>query len=249
LEVLHIHPQILQRRQQEVRVKAFNDFSILYELRFWINNHALENKIKSDLLSHAWYNLRRAGIRIPFPVREVIQAQPASKQIPVSRIEELLSGISLFNPLGEKDRKTLAGRVHTELFGALEEVVQQNTPGNSLYVIAHGKCRIFVTTPDSPMPKPVALLHAGDFFGEMSLLTGAARNATVVAEEDTECIIVSKDDVKDLLLAKPEIAKELSLVLAERQAELQAMQTKTRPAVTESSTMQLLNKIWDFLKT
>ncbi|PIR21244.1 MAG: hypothetical protein COV45_00430 [Deltaproteobacteria bacterium CG11_big_fil_rev_8_21_14_0_20_47_16] len=249
LDVLSIHPQILQQRRQEVRVRAFSDFSVTYQIRFWINNYALENKIKSDILNHAWYHLRRAGIRIPFPVREIIQTQTAPHVTPISRVEELLDSIDLFDALGDDGRKILAKRVRTELFGSQEEIVQQNDPGNSLYVIVHGSCRIFVTPSGSTEQRPVAELQAGDFFGEMSLLTGAVRTATVIAEEDTECIVVSKDDVKDLLLAKPEIAQELSKVLAQRQAELDSLQTQKKHVATENAAVQLLNKIWDFIKS
>lgn len=249
MEVLTRHPQIMQQRKQEVRVKSFGDHGVIYQLRFWVNNYALENKIKSDIYSHIWYRLRRENIHIPYPVREVIQTQPVALATPSNVIEEVIEAVELFQPLGEAARKTLAQRARIQLYGAHEEVVQQGAVGHSLYIIMHGRCRVFVWTDKDTTPRPVAVLNPGDFFGEMSLLTGAPRRATVVAEEETECVLIDKADVKDLLLAKPEVAQEMSRVLAERHASLKSVADAKGPAETEASATQLLTKIWEFFKS
>lgn len=249
LEVLTRHPQIMQQRKQEVRIKSFGDHGIIYQLRFWVNNYALENNIRSDIYSHIWYRLRRENIHIPYPVREVIQSQPVEHVTPTNVIEELLEAVDLFQPLGDVARKTIAQRAHIQLYGAHEEVVQQGAPGHSLYIIMHGSCRVFVFAENETTPRPVAMLNPGDFFGEMSLLTGAPRTATVVAEEETECLVIDKSDVKDLLLARPQIAEQLSVALAERQKVLSSVAKVRGPGEAESNARQLLVNIWAFLKT
>lgn len=248
LDVISQHPQILHDRQSEVRIQSFADSSILYQLRFWVNNYATADKIKNDLFNHIWYRCQREAIRIPYPVREMIQATPKNTAPATSAIEELLDSIELFSAITEEDRKLMAGRVHTQLFGAGEEIVKQGSPGETLYIILHGQCRILVSINGGPN-KPVAILKQGDFFGEMSLLTGEPRAATVIAEEETRCLIVCKDDVKDILLAKPEITKELSKVLAQRQAEISGLSQAQHDATKETRSQQILGKIWDFLKT
>jgi CRP-like cAMP-binding protein len=249
MEVLTRHPQIMQQRKQEVRIKSFGDQGVVYQLRFWVNNYALENKIKSDIYSHIWYRLRREKIHIPYPVREVIQTQPPEQITPTNVIEEVLEAVELFQPLGEAARKTLAQRARIQLYGAHEEIVQQGAPGHSLYIIMHGSCRVFVWTDKDTSPRPVAALNPGDFFGEMSLLTGAPRRATVVAKEETECLLIDKADVKDLLLAKPEVAQDLSRALAERHTALKSIADAKGPEDTETSAAQILSKIWAFFKT
>jgi CRP-like cAMP-binding protein len=66
----------------------------------------------------------------------------------------------------------------------------------------------------------VARLASGDFFGEMALMTGEPRNATVRAAEDTEVLVLRSEDVKDVLAAQKDLAEAVSRVLAERQAKL-----------------------------
>lgn len=249
LDVLTRHPQIMQQRKQEVRIKGFGDSAIIYQLRFWVNNYALADKIKGDLSTHIWYRFRREKFHVPYPMREVVQSKPPATVTPANIIEDALESIDLLQPLGDAARKKLAQSVRTNLYGAHEEIVQQGAEAHSLYVIVSGRCRVFVTAEKGALPKPVAVLGHGDFFGEMSLLTGAPRSATVVAEEETECVVINKNDVKALLLAKPEIARELSRLLAERQAALSEATTSRAPSEVASRAQQILGRIWEFLKT
>lgn len=249
LDVLVRHPQIMQQRKQEVRVKAFGDHAVIYQLRFWVNNYALADKIKGDLSSHIWYRFRREKFHIPFPMREIVQAEPSAPVTSVTAIEDALESVELFQPLGDVARKKLAQNVRSNLYGSHEEIVQQGAPAHSLYIIISGRCRVFVSADKTTPPKPIATLGPGDFFGEMSLLTGAPRSATVVAEEETECVVINKNDVKELLLAKPEIAQELSRLLAERQAALSEATASHASTEMASRSQQILGKIWAFLKT
>jgi len=68
----------------------------------------------------------------------------------------------------------------------------------------------------------VATLGPGDFFGEMSLLTGEARSASIRVKEDAEFIVIDKESFRSTLVNNPSIAESLSRILAERQAGLEA---------------------------
>ena len=68
----------------------------------------------------------------------------------------------------------------------------------------------------------IATLHAGDFFGEMGMMTGEPRSATVIALSDVECYRVDKDAFHNILRSRPEIAEDISEVLARRRVELDA---------------------------
>jgi len=88
-------------------------------------------------------------------------------------------------------------------------------------------------TPDQRVR--VARLTAPDFFGEMSLMTGAPRSADVVAVGDVDCFRLGDDTFKAVLLARPEIATELSATLASRRVELMAARGAIDPASIETS--------------
>ena len=80
-----------------------------------------------------------------------------------------------------------------------------------------------IVSTDAGVRKTVATLHAGDFFGEMSLLTGEPRSASLKALEDSECYRLDRVAFSDILHGRPEIAHYLSQLLARRQVEIAAI--------------------------
>ena len=84
--------------------------------------------------------------------------------------------------------------------------------------MTQGSAEVAISVADAPR-KVIAILQAGDFFGEMSLMTGDKRSATVVALEDVECYRLDKDAFHDILRKHPEIAEHISHVLARRRME------------------------------
>src|SRR6476660_7470829 len=81
-----------------------------------------------------------------------------------------------------------------------------------------------VIMPRSPKKSPgckVATLHPGDFFGERGMMTGEHRSADVIALTDVECYRVDKESFNEILRKRPELAEDISKVLARRRVELE----------------------------
>jgi CRP-like cAMP-binding protein len=96
----------------------------------------------------------------------------------------------------------------------------------------------------------VATLGPGNFFGEMSLLTGAVRNASIRVTEDAEFIVIDKESFGSTLAHNPSIAESLSHILSERQAGLEAERERLDAAALERRKKdvksRMLSKIKDF---
>jgi len=101
-------------------------------------------------------------------------------------------------------------------------MTRQGAEAHWLYVITRGSGEVFITGTDG-LRKTVAKLHTGDFFGEMGMMTGQPRSATVLALEDTECYRLDNAAFHDILQNRPEIAESLSHVLARRSVELETV--------------------------
>jgi hypothetical protein len=108
-----------------------------------------------------------------------------------------LAAVDLFTPLGADERATLAAALRPEPFAAGETVTHEGEPGLGLYLITRGRAVVQLGTGERA--RQVAELGAGQFFGEMSLMTGAARSATVVAATDLECYRIDKDVFQTLI--------------------------------------------------
>jgi len=204
------------------RLIQFGDFAITYELKFFIEDHSIYQDIQGDVMTRIWYNLRRKGIKIPFPIRDVfihetMDKREALDEMNQRRIEGFLRRVSIFEPLDDGGIQTLAFSGRHWHFGKGERVVKQGEVGNSLFLVLGGSAGVHIKIPDDGREVTVGHLQAGDFFGEKSLLTGEPRSASVVAETDLEVIEIEKTNLVPILGNNPGIMEELSRRLAERQ--------------------------------
>jgi CRP-like cAMP-binding protein len=193
-------------------------------------------------MTSAWYYLNRAGIKLPFPIREVYmhQVDPLSEadqhHIQIEQVVAALRQIDLLAVLDNAELHALAEHVGRRLYGRGEVLARQGESGDTFFIIRSGRVRIDVDDilSDSLASVTVNHLGPGDFFGEMALLTGAARGATVTAAEATEILVVARQDIAPLLQANPELPERLGAVLARRmemnQAALMSRQQDDMPA-------------------
>ncbi len=101
-------------------------------------------------------------------------------------------------------------------YGPGEVVVRQGDPGDRLYVVKSGILEVLALTSDSPEPVPIAYLGTGEVLGELALLTGSPRSATVRCPQGAELFAVEKEVFLDLMEELPTFARNLCLVLARR---------------------------------
>jgi small-conductance mechanosensitive channel/CRP-like cAMP-binding protein len=249
LDVLKQHPKILSKPRPQIRLVSFDDFSINYEIRFWYHNYVHDPQIKADINDQLWYALRRHGINIPFPIRDTQHAHierryklQERKQLSL-QIEAILEKVPLFEALPDKDREKIAHEATIQDFGAGELIVRQDAPGESLYIILNGACEVLLERKRRGTKK-VATINKGDFFGEMSLLTGEARSATVKTLEYATVIRVDKALFSTFLASNPDICEKLGAVMAQRQQDLSLEANKTQEKLTDQVT--LISRIKNF---
>lgn len=252
LDVLHQNQKVLKHPAPDVILVSFGDSAILYEIRFWHEKFSNEPIIKSEINILIWYALRRHGIVIPFPIRTVHHAheerahQAARHESRCHDMVRMFEKVPVLSPLSQEERTILAHRVKIEPFGEGEIIVRQQEAGDSLYIITKGSCEVLLESQPHQL-KQVAVLKKGDFFGEMSLLTGEPRSATVRAIEDTEVIMIQKDIFSEILTANSGISEFLGQVLAERQQEL-ARQKGDNIALAAATPGGFISKIKSFFR-
>jgi CRP-like cAMP-binding protein len=112
-----------------------------------------------------------------------------------------------------------------------------------MFLIEHGNVRV---TTESLGPAALAELGRGEFFGEMSLMTGEARSADVTASEETSVLVIHRNALAPILQANPKLAETIGQALAERAESLtasQSLERMTRETVPEH---ELLKRIRGF---
>jgi len=116
---------------------------------------------------------------------------------------------------------------------------RQNDTGDSFYIIYKGEVDVLVTPPGTTEERTVARLKAGDFFGEMSALTGQPRTATIRAAAPLACVQIEKRDLLPIFERDPAIMEKISAIVARRNAEREAaMHGAGKPPEPEAVTRQ-----------
>ncbi len=253
VDTLSEHPRVHRIPAPEIRVKKYSDFSINYHIRFFISDFENEEKVKAHILNQLWYRFKRNGITIPYPIRTIQQVQPdkereaKEKDLVAERAEVNLQHVDIFSPLAGDDIKRLAQRGSFFRFGEGETIIRQGDPGQSMYAIVSGQADVVFN--DGGKELVVATLGPKQFFGEMSLLTGEPRTATVRAKSDLITVKIDKGDLEQILKSNPQVATSISDILAARQEDLAAKKEdfQKEPSMHgKRSASQILNKIKKF---
>jgi small-conductance mechanosensitive channel/CRP-like cAMP-binding protein len=221
LEILADTPAVLKEPAPQVWLVQYGDFSINYEMKFYLEDFEHLEIIRSNILDLVWYRFRREGIGIPFPIRDVrlqtvsADTVAAEQNAALAARVDALGAIDLFQSLSREELRRLAALAREQSFAAGEALVRQGEAGGTFFAIRGG--RVAVSAADAQGREALlAHLEAGRFFGEMSLLTGEPRNATVRAEGDVSVLVLSKEALGAILQANPAAAEHLAGVLQRR---------------------------------
>ena len=214
-------------REPVVLVNGTSEQGIEYLIRYWIEpwNPLSPTTARDVVLSRSLQHLAVAGLAPAIEKTEIFYDRIPDRRHPDTTAEgreQMLESVHLFASLEAADRLQLAEELKRMVLSPQEPVVHQGDAGETLYIIAEGALDVLVTTEQGPEPVRVATLGAGDFFGEMSLLTGEPRRATVRAATSAVIYELSRETVARLIERRPEVADGLAQAVAERKVGLDA---------------------------
>jgi small-conductance mechanosensitive channel len=238
-ETLAEVPLILASPTYRTRTWAYEDFSIKYRIRFYVADYSRANRVRDEVLTRLWYRLRRAEIEIPSTPRTMHVASPVEPVgFPLEARLSLLGAVDLFHVLRTEEREHLANAMVPRLFGAGERIIEEGAAGQTFYVVASGT--VAVTTRRGV---EVTRLARGQYFGEMSLLTGEPRSATVVAVDDSVLFELDRPGFAELFEMHPGLATQLSTILAERRMQLEAVANANLPPSDHPEANRILARL------
>ena len=201
----------------------FADYAVIYEIKYYMGNHSRINETNDAVRTNVWYELKRRGITIPFPIRTLQVQRKAALPVQEEKAEALsiLRAEPLFESLSEEQLDHVVQEARLKLFGRGEPVIEEGAEGDSMFVMLRGAANVFVSKNGSRIR--VATLGEGDCFGEMSLLTGEPRSATVRADGDCYVMEIGKPVMAELLRDAPSYLEKLSELLAQRKMETEGV--------------------------
>ena len=245
-------PNVAQTPAPTVGCVAFKDsgieYAVVYDLveasAYWVTD--------SRIRSHIYAALMRQGFVISFP-RRIVEVRhderPGAARREIEHRISALASMDLFASLTEAERASLARELTTSSYVTGERIFEASQPADSLYLLAQGRVEI-VRERDQGATVKLATLEAPAYFGEMGLLLGQPRIATVVAVDDALCYRLDKRGFDAILRSRPALAETLARILAERQAEndakLQALDAEARAEHAVGRTRELVRRIQQF---
>jgi len=211
-KVLQDEPEVLATPEPVVRLLALNDSGITYQLKFWIADPSRKIPVQDFIYTQVWYAVHREGASFPFPHRQIVTDRT---RLPFTFSRDQVTGelrrSELFAMLDDAATASLAEQAPVRVFGPGEVVVRQGDHGSSLFIVLKGELDVSVDGTE------VGRIGEGSFFGEMSLLTGEPRRATVRASREVWLAEVTKELMEPLLRANPAVMEILSTFLADRE--------------------------------
>jgi cAMP-dependent protein kinase regulator len=115
----------------------------------------------------------------------------------------------LFEILGEKERAAIVEEMESETHDVGSVIINEGDPGSSMYLIASGEVKVYTRGTGTTGTVYLANLGEGDFFGEVSVLTGKPRTATITASQRTELLRLDRDKLDAVLQKYPDLRKVL----------------------------------------
>ena len=200
-----------------------------YDMRYWLTDPLQDDPTDSQVRIHILAALQRSGIRLAVSdqtihlVNEGSRHREEVRQRELKKRLEAIQKVELFTLLSEQERITLAERLVPAPFARGDIITRQGAVAHWLYVMISGEAEAWWQPPDGPKR-----LHEkrgpGSVFGELGLMTGASRRATVVAVNDVEAYRLDKEGFEQIIRARPELAESFSAILQRRLAHFDALE-------------------------
>ncbi len=251
LDVAYSEPMVLAEPAPTVILLGMGDNSLDFDLRVWVNGYEREFDIRHALNCAIEYKFHQRGIEIPFPQRDLWLRNPEAlfpnrrgaidptaapvkfapqreRVVPIdpslTLLTEALRRVSYFAHLSDLDLRRVVECGYRQRLKAGEILFCEGDPGNGFYIVLSGSVKVFVAELD----KHLTDLGAGNFLGELALMLGIPRTATVQALEDTLLFAINQRGFTELFHRHPPIAEAIVQELSVRQEELRDRQAELR---------------------
>jgi small-conductance mechanosensitive channel/CRP-like cAMP-binding protein len=239
----------LQEPAPDVLLEEVTDKGLIFAIRYWHDPETSISKVRHSVLYSVMLALDHSGIMTARNRHEVLTA-PLPNEVAITKDARwILRRVEIFSAFEDREIEAIAAQAQRHELAAGEVVVRQGAPGDSLYFVMEGLLDVTIEQPGKA-PLRVNRLLQGQYFGEMSLLTGDPRSATITTSTSAVIYEVAKRVIEPILQARPEVLQELAQTIAMRQLQNQTTLARDNSAASEAHqqtfTAQILGKIRDF---
>lgn len=218
LAAMHRCPRVLAEPRPDVVMMDFGASALIFHARFWINDFSQDTRAKDEVRTAIYYEFRRREIEIPFPIQIEYSRESVPSETPERREQyaKALAAVPIFATLPADGQVAIALAAVERLFARGETIVTEGESGDSLFVVLEGSVVVTVGADR----REVAVTEAGGYFGEMSLLTGDQRTASVTARQDTTILEIPGEALATYVRGNPSVLEAIATAATARRREL-----------------------------
>ena len=225
LKVVRDIPHVLVDPPPQVYAWQYGDYAIKYRVRYYLGDYGMQETVRDTLVSSLWYALRRHAIDIPYPT-QTLQMRRHHK---LGRAEadydrEIMADlrrVGFLRELHEEELRMLLPNVTVHQFGVGEVIMREGEPADSFCIIRSGTVDISAKAADGSQRHlaTTSVESRHPFFGEIAMMSGDLRDATVRAATDVEVLVMSRQGFTHLFKEHPQLAEPIGEIIAARVGE------------------------------
>lgn len=238
---------VAQTPETTCALTNFADGVIEYCVRYWLTDPESPGGTDSLVRQHLYAIFRRNNWHMAAPARE-LRAGSDSRRRAVDALQReadtriaALENLPFFSLLTGEELQQLSTQMHTTPYVAGSLITRQGELGDCLYILVSGQIDVWLE--DGNKRHPLAVLDPVQIMGEMSLLTGEPRSATLTARSDVECHILGQDSFQTVLRNRPELAESFAQLLTERGQQRAALREKMSQSQTSQQHEAIVSRI------
>jgi small-conductance mechanosensitive channel/CRP-like cAMP-binding protein len=245
IEALSHVPRVLSVPAPDALLHAFDSSAVTYRVRFWVADYEFDDELRDEVRTAIFYAFDRSGIEIPWPI-QVGYSRPWPETTAAAKSEDrlrIIEGVDLFAQLTDEQRRAIASATTTRMFGKGEAIVRQGAPGDSMFIICSGQVAVLL----EPEQREIATIQQGGYFGEMSLLTGEPRTATVVSRGDAVVMEINAGLFRTLGAVDAPAVERIGLAAMTRRAELNQIREALKSVAVAEAPATFISRMRKFL--
>jgi len=201
----------------EVVASRYTSSGVEYLVRYWLPPEMSPTGARNRLMASIMDLAARSDLQVSFPHEEIAYERKPRAITDRLEIKTLyLERNAFFRSCRPEELKAIAAHMHTRQYPPGTRIVDTGDAGDSMFLVSEGMLEVSVPNGSESHPVVLGNLLAGDFFGEMSLLTDEPRSATVTSVTEAVMYEVRRQHIRDLMQARREIAEAMTHVAAAR---------------------------------
>ncbi len=199
-------------KEPGVSIIQFLPYGIEWNIQFWVKDYPMESSIRLQIQRNILRDLSYCGISL----YNQPEYQSTQNETPAKPRSNWVRNLDLFACLTDEDCRVISEQAIKSTIPKSKALFEQGSEGSSLFLIYQGLMDVYVKDKIEDEAKKVNRLCAGAVFGEMSLLTGHPRNATVTAVVETVVYEINKAMIEPYLREHPLLLEHIENLLTER---------------------------------